>query len=1227
MPSKAFKLAEAMVSNPVMSDMVENPTATPTQIAAVETKTATISNDGVISVSAKNITSNNTLTQSFDSNQTIDFNLTDSISSVSPLVSVFKEVPQPGVSSKGNWDVNANATNYEFFDEKPISYSSTTLTPSATGDGTFTSSTATSSTYDISSLSLNNTFDISTVSVTANGTWFKSDGTVMYIHDNQVDTIIQYPLTTAWDLSTVGSTTGNFAVGSQDTNIRGPAFNSVGTIMYVGGFTNDKYFQYTLSTAWDITTASYSNKSVSFSGVDAASSIMHWKSDGTSFFCTGSVNDRVYRWDLTTAWDISTASNVSNFDISSVFNIPYGVSLNSDGTKMFIMGRTVNSDYELRQYSLSTAYDITTATYDSVLWDWVSDGSQSGYANGHVFFGSSGTRLYLTRSANNVTEWISGSITAFSSTDVGKKVVGNSGSAIITSTAGAYKSVTAFADTSAISSWQLFGAQGKADGSGIELSGFTTSDVYNLSSPSFVGEYTWNSVVYPTEIGFSTDGTKCFYLRNGNDAVYHATLSTPFNVSTISNVISYPVTGQNGNPRSIWVKEDGTSFMVVGTSSDRVYQWNLSSAWDLSSGVTLVSTSLYVGNQSTQPNAMDFNSDGTKLYIMDYNGNIYQYGLTTGFDISTASYDSVTSGQLSTTDCMGMRFNSDGTKVFVQRSAGPTETYNLSPAYDITSATLDSGATWNSGLTNVWGISFSPSGHYVYLGDNSSAANPRYKQYTSGTGVSYTHPYSQYYPALTNSSNGQINSSTWQDINSMAADETKNDGDIFYAVSTDNRTSWGVAKGSDGVRKIARNNSGTWQYNNAPGTTVTIGYDLANGSFTTLSSHLSQNEGYMYMHLKPDGTKVWVGGQVSDTIFEYDIGTAFDLSTVSYGRSKSFSTSTQSRGFFFKPDGTRAYISDRNNYIRQLNMNTAWNISTAQSAYGEYNMSTSSSGIFFKPDGTKFYNIDDGTGRELKQFSMSTAWDVTTASLDYTVNLPSDQGVSNQGVALAGNDIWFSSDGTYFFLPHFNTGNPVAANSHIDILKGVAKFSLSTAWDISSTITYLENIKQVDQNGAHLNWSPNAVNFNSDGSKMYTIVSQNSSTSPAQRIMEFSTGGTTINYNTNQTWANGTTNNEHATLQQALGAQAFNRMNKAQLDAVADGYHFSQDSADTLDLMIAPYAASGSSPISDGVTINYDAEAIVREAIGGTDYVAEFPNASTINIKSLINGNMKIRAQ
>ncbi len=384
-----------------------------------------------------------------------------------------------------------------------------------------------------------------------------------------------------------------------------------------------------------------------------------------------------------------------------------------------------------------------------------------------------------------------------------------------------------------------------------------------------------------------------------------------------------------------------------------------------------------------------------------------------------------------------------------------------------------------------------------------------------------------------------------------------------------------------------------------------------------MSAELSQTEGYQYMYFKPDGTKVWVGGFVQDTIYEYDLGTAWDLSTISYGRSKAFSTSSQSVGFFFKPDGTRAYIAHSNGAVYQLNMNTPWNISTAQTSYGTYNTSNNTNGIFFKSDGTKFYKVDGSTGRELKQFSMTTAWDVTTASVDHTVTIPTNQGVTSGGTAISGNDIWFSSDGTNFFFPHWNGGN----NSSIP--KGVAKFSLSTAWDISSTIAYVENIKQADGGGTILNWLPTAVNFKPDGSKMYMITGENTSTSPARRIFEFSTGGTNIVYDTSETWVDGTNNNEHATLQEALGAQSFNRMAKAQLQAVTDPNHYVL--GDTLDLMIAPYAASGSSPISDGVTIGYQAAALIEQAINGTDYKAEFPATNKVKIKSLAAQNLKIR--
>ena len=87
------------------------------------------------------------------------------------------------------------------------------------------------------------------------------------------------------------------------------------------------------------------------------------------------------------------------------------------------------------------------------------------------------------------------------------------------------------------------------------------------------------------------------------------------------------------------------------------------------------------------------------------------------------------------------------------------------------------------------------------------------------------------------------------------------------------------------------------------------------------------------------------------------------------------------------------------------------------------------------------------------------------------------------------------------------------------------------------------------------------------------------------------------------TWVNGTTNDELYTLQEALGAQAFNRMDKTQLDAVADANHFTL--GNSLDLMIALRmdTAASTLPTSDGVTLrSYDAAALNEGAVLGTDY-------------------------
>ena len=63
------------------------------------------------------------------------------------------------------------------------------------------------------------------------------------------------------------------------------------------------------------------------------------------------------------AYDISTATFVQDFSVVSQDGTPRGISFNNDGTKMYIVGDAGN---DVNEYSLSTAFDISTASYVQV---------------------------------------------------------------------------------------------------------------------------------------------------------------------------------------------------------------------------------------------------------------------------------------------------------------------------------------------------------------------------------------------------------------------------------------------------------------------------------------------------------------------------------------------------------------------------------------------------------------------------------------------------------------------------------------------------------------------------------------------------------------------------------------------------------------------------------------------------------------------------------------------
>jgi len=218
---------------------------------------------------------------------------------------------------------------------------------------------------------------------------FNSDGTKMYIVGAGTDTIYQYTLSTGFDISTASYNSVSFDVSPQDITPMGMRFNSDGTKMYIIGMATDEIHQYSLSTAFDLSTASYDSVSFSISSQDGTPSGIEFNPDGTKMYIVGLSGDSIYQYTLSTAYDVSTASYDSvSFSVSSEDAAPYGIIFNENGKKMYMTGLSSETIY---QYSLSTAYDVSTASYDSVSFSVSSqDNGPSGIA-----FNPDGTKMYI----------------------------------------------------------------------------------------------------------------------------------------------------------------------------------------------------------------------------------------------------------------------------------------------------------------------------------------------------------------------------------------------------------------------------------------------------------------------------------------------------------------------------------------------------------------------------------------------------------------------------------------------------------------------------------------------------------------------------------------------------------------------------------------------------------------------------------------------------------------
>lgn len=187
------------------------------------------------------------------------------------------------------------------------------------------------------------------------GLYFRPDGLKMYVIGQTGDDVNEYTLTTPWDIGTATFTQVS-ATLTQDGSPADLFIRADGTKLYIVGDANNTVYQYTMSTPWDVSTITYDSISFSVSTQENTPTGIHFSSDGTKMFICGQGYDGITSYILSTPWNVSTATVSTQFSMATFEIGQHSVRFSDDGQKMYVLGSGRRYVYE---YRLSAAWDIS----------------------------------------------------------------------------------------------------------------------------------------------------------------------------------------------------------------------------------------------------------------------------------------------------------------------------------------------------------------------------------------------------------------------------------------------------------------------------------------------------------------------------------------------------------------------------------------------------------------------------------------------------------------------------------------------------------------------------------------------------------------------------------------------------------------------------------------------------------------------------------------------------
>jgi len=469
-------------------------------------------------------------------------------------------------------------------------------------------------------------FSVAAQESTPQGLFFKPDGTKMYVIGNS-QTVTEYNLSTAWDVSSA-SYLQSFSVSAQETQPTGLFFKPDGTKMYVIGLTGYDVNEYDLSTAWDVSSASY-QQNFSVAAQETQPSGIFFKPDGTKMYVIGYVGDDVNEYDLSTAWDVSSASYLQNFSVAAQETLPTDVSFKPDGTKMYVLGF---AGADMNEYSLSTPWDISSASY---VQNRFIGNSPAGF-----FFKPDGGAFYAVDFGyDTVEQWTLGGFSVFAQE--------SSPTGIFFKPDGTKMYVIGLV--------------------GDKVNEYDLSTAWDLSSASYLQNFSVAAQeLNPTGVFFKPDGTKMYVIGLSGDDVNEYDLSTPWDVTSASYQTSFSVVYQDNSPEGVFFSPDGANMYIIGVQWKRVTQYYPTTAWDVSTASRFSFDEFSVSAQELDPTGLFFKPDGTKMYVVGTTGDdVNEYDLSTPWDVTSASYLQNFNVEVQAPSVEDVFFKDDGTQMFI----------------------------------------------------------------------------------------------------------------------------------------------------------------------------------------------------------------------------------------------------------------------------------------------------------------------------------------------------------------------------------------------------------------------------------------------------------------------------------------------------------------------------------------------------------------------------------